>query len=109
MPKDESVGKTSWAEPQGCCEVTEGENRGAKAQLEFNLAIAVEGAIKCFYKYITNKRRAKESVHPLLDVRRNLVREDEERLRYLPPSLPRSLVVRLAVQQVPSPLPGKQG
>lgn len=39
------------------------KTRGAKAQLELNLAIAVEGAIKCFYKYITKKRRAKETVH----------------------------------------------
>lgn len=57
--------------------------RRAKAQPELNLAIAVEGATNCFYKYISNKRRAKESVHPLLDVRRNLVTEHEEKAEVL--------------------------
>lgn len=47
------------------------------------MAIDVEGAIKCFYKYIRNKRRAKESVYPLLDVRRNLVTEDEQKAEVL--------------------------
>ena len=41
--------------------------RRAKAQLELNLATAIKDNKKCFYKYISNKRRAKENLHPLLD------------------------------------------
>jgi len=42
--------------------------RRAKAQLELYLATAVKDNKKCFYKYISSKRRAKESLHHLLDV-----------------------------------------
>ena len=41
--------------------------RRAKAQPELNLATAVKDSKKCCYKYISNKRRAKENLHPLLD------------------------------------------
>lgn len=36
--------------------------------LELNVATAVKDNKKCFYKYVSNKRRAKENLHPLLDV-----------------------------------------
>jgi len=49
----------------------------AKAQPELSLAIAVKDNKKCFYKYICNKRRAKENLHPLLDVGGNIVTKDE--------------------------------
>ncbi|KAK4818320.1 hypothetical protein QYF61_010782 [Mycteria americana] len=42
--------------------------RRTKAQLELNLATAIKDNKKCFCKYISNKRRAKENLHPLLDV-----------------------------------------
>ena len=42
--------------------------RRAKAQLDLNLATAVKEGKKCFYKYISNNRRTKENLHPLLDV-----------------------------------------
>ncbi|KAK4828306.1 hypothetical protein QYF61_025318 [Mycteria americana] len=38
--------------------------RRAKAQLEINLATAVKDNKKCFYKYISNKRRAKDNIQP---------------------------------------------
>ncbi|KAK4811177.1 hypothetical protein QYF61_019808 [Mycteria americana] len=53
--------------------------RRAKAQLELNLATAVKDNKKCFYKYIHNKRRAKENLHPLLDAGGNIVVKDEEK------------------------------
>ncbi|KAK4832789.1 hypothetical protein QYF61_025657 [Mycteria americana] len=43
------------------------KSRRSKAQLELNLATAIKDNKKCFYKYISNKRRAKENLHPLLD------------------------------------------
>ncbi|KAK4832384.1 hypothetical protein QYF61_022239 [Mycteria americana] len=53
--------------------------RKAKAQLELNLAIAVRDNKKCFYKYINNKKRAKENLPPLLDVGENIATKDEEK------------------------------
>lgn len=38
---------------------------------------------KCFYKYINNKRRAKENLHSLLDVEGSIVTKDEERAEVL--------------------------
>jgi len=41
--------------------------RRAKAQLKLNLATATKDNKKCFYSYISNKRRAKGNLHPSLD------------------------------------------
>ncbi|KAK4811142.1 LOW QUALITY PROTEIN: hypothetical protein QYF61_019773 [Mycteria americana] len=57
--------------------------RRAKAQLEFNLATAIKDNKKCFYKYIHNKRRAKENLHLLLDAGGNIVTKDEEKAEVL--------------------------
>ncbi|KAK4812034.1 hypothetical protein QYF61_026172 [Mycteria americana] len=57
--------------------------RRAKAQLEPNLATAVKDNKKCFYKYTSNKKRAKENLHSLLDVGRNTVTKDEEKAEVL--------------------------
>ena len=54
-------------------------NRKAKAHLELRLATVVRDNKKCFYKYINNKRRAKESLHPLLDERGNIANKDEKK------------------------------
>ncbi|KAK4831158.1 hypothetical protein QYF61_015628 [Mycteria americana] len=53
--------------------------RRAKAQLELNLATAMQDNKKCFYKYISTKRRDKENLHPLLDAKGNVVKKDEEK------------------------------
>ncbi|KAK4826152.1 hypothetical protein QYF61_005725 [Mycteria americana] len=57
--------------------------RRAKAQLELNLATAIKNNKKCFYKYISNKRRAKANLHPLLDVGGNIVTKDEDKAEVL--------------------------
>ncbi|KAK4805322.1 hypothetical protein QYF61_018185 [Mycteria americana] len=57
--------------------------RRAKVKLELNLASAVKDNKKCFYKYINNKRRAKENLHPLLDAGGNIVTKDEEKAEVL--------------------------
>jgi len=36
-----------------------------------------------FYKHISNERRAKGNLHPLLDARGNIVTEDEEKAEVL--------------------------
>ncbi|KAK4816427.1 hypothetical protein QYF61_016863 [Mycteria americana] len=57
--------------------------RKAKAQLELNLATVVRDNKKWFYKYINNKRRAKENLPPLLDVGWNIATKDEEKAEVL--------------------------
>jgi len=51
--------------------------RRAKAQLDLNLVTAIKGNKKCFCKYLSNKRMAKENMHPVLDMRGNTVTKDE--------------------------------
>lgn len=41
--------------------------RKAKAQLELHLTTTVKDSKKCFYKYISNKRRVKENFHHLMN------------------------------------------
>ncbi|KAK0682480.1 LIN1 transcriptase, partial [Pygoscelis papua] len=57
--------------------------RKAKAQLECNLAAVVKDNKKSFYKYINDKKRAKENLHPLLDAGGNIVTKDEEKAEVL--------------------------
>ncbi|KAK4830698.1 LOW QUALITY PROTEIN: hypothetical protein QYF61_012867 [Mycteria americana] len=57
--------------------------RRAKAQLDLNLATAIKDNKKCFYNYISNKRRTKENLHPLLDVGGNIATKDEEKAEIL--------------------------
>ncbi|NWV09231.1 LORF2 protein, partial [Ptilonorhynchus violaceus] len=57
--------------------------REAKAQLELNLATSVKDNKKIFYKHINRKRKGKDNLHSLLDVRRNLVTKDEEKAEVL--------------------------
>jgi len=59
------------------------EIRRAKAQPEFHLATVIQDCEKCFYKYISNKRRAKENLQPLFDVRGSIVTKDEEKAEVL--------------------------
>ncbi|KAK1214166.1 LIN1 transcriptase, partial [Pygoscelis papua] len=59
------------------------EMRKAKAQLERNLAAVVKDNKKSFYKYINDKKRARENLHPLLDAGGNIVTEDEEKAEVL--------------------------
>jgi len=60
-----------------------GEIRKAKAQLELRLATVVRDNEMCFCKYINNKMRAKERLHPLLDVRGNIANKDVEKAEVL--------------------------
>ena len=65
----------------GCKDVVRlcGENMSsAKAQLELTPASAIEDSKKSLYKYISNKRRANENLHPGLDAGGNVVTKGEE-------------------------------
>lgn len=50
--------------------------RRVTAKLELNLVAAVKDK-NCFYKYICNKRRAKEDLYPLLDAEGSTMTKDE--------------------------------
>ena len=57
--------------------------RRARAQLELNLAMAIKGKNKCFYKYMSSKGRAKDNLHASLDVGGNIATKDEEKAEVL--------------------------
>jgi len=59
------------------------EIRKAKAELELMLVTVVRDNKISFYKYISNKKRANESLHPLFDTRGNIVNKDEEKAEVL--------------------------
>ena len=55
----------------------------ARAQIEQNLATKVKDNSKYFDKYINNKRRARENLHPLLDAEGSLVTKDQDKAEVL--------------------------
>ncbi|RMB92801.1 hypothetical protein DUI87_30695 [Hirundo rustica rustica] len=57
--------------------------REAKAQFELRLATSVKDNKKCFYKYITAKRKGKTNLCSLLDKGGNLISVDEEKAEVL--------------------------
>jgi len=65
---------------------------------------------KYFYKYINNKKRDKENLHPLLDaqVGGTLPPRMRKMLRHLMTSLLQSLIVRLIIPRVFSPKTSKK-
>jgi len=77
--------------------------RKAKAQLELSLATAVrDDDKKYFYKYLNNKKRAKDNLHPLLDLGGTSTSRMKKRLKYLITSLPQSLIIRLVIPRIVS-------
>jgi len=59
------------------------EIRKSKAQLKLRLVSVVRDNKKCFYKYISNKKKARESLHLLLDAREDIASKDEEKAEVL--------------------------
>ncbi|CAM4712323.1 unnamed protein product [Caretta caretta] len=59
------------------------EIRKAKSHLELQLARDVKSNKKGFYRYVSNKKKVRESVGPLLDGGGNLVTEDVEKANVL--------------------------
>lgn len=38
---------------------------------------AIKDSKKCFYKYTSKKKRGKDNLHPLLDMKRNIVTKEK--------------------------------
>jgi len=57
-------GQVSWEECRVAAQVCRDELRRAKAQLEMNLARDAKNNKKGFYRYVSQKRKVKESVTP---------------------------------------------
>jgi len=96
-------GQATQEEYKGLKSLCREEIRKAQVYLELRLATVVRDDKKCFYKYIDNKRRAKENLHPLLDVAGILPTRMRKRLRYLMLSLLQSLIVTPVISKRVSP------
>jgi len=70
-------GEAAQEECRGLIRSCREEIRKAKARLELRLATVVRDNKKCLYKYISHKKKAKESLHPLLDAGGNIAKKDE--------------------------------
>ena len=107
-------GQATQEEYRGLIRSCREEIRKAKARLELRLAAVVRDNRKCSYKDTNNKKRANENVHPLLDAGVEgeggiLLTRLRKRLRFLLPSLPQSLIVRLVIPRAVSPQCWKKG
>jgi len=105
VPQDEPMGKMNNLAEQGAFAGTRGKNeslplleKGAgNSRIEYRDLIGicrekikkakvhavVRDNKKCFYEYINNKKRAKENLHPLLDVGGIIANKDEEKAEVL--------------------------
>ncbi|KFR07593.1 hypothetical protein N306_10821, partial [Opisthocomus hoazin] len=71
-------GQISWEEYREAARLCRDEVKRAKAWLELNLARDAKNNKKGFYGYVSQKKKVKESVPPLMSKNGNLVSTDEE-------------------------------
>lgn len=69
--------------------------RRAKPQLELYLATTLKENKRYFYRYISNKRRAKENLHPLLVAEVNVVTKDEGKAKVFTAHFASIFIMRL--------------
>ncbi|CAM4488283.1 unnamed protein product [Lepidochelys kempii] len=77
------VGHMTREEYKNIARACRNEIRRAKSHLELQLARDVKSNKKSFFRYVGNKKKAKESVGPLLNEGGNLVTEDVEKANVL--------------------------
>jgi len=75
-------GQATWEEYRNVVRACRDATRKAKAHLELKLARDVKNN-KCFFNYISSKRKARDNVGPLLNEVSVLVTEDEEKAELL--------------------------
>ncbi|CAM4529932.1 unnamed protein product [Lepidochelys kempii] len=77
------VGHMTREEYKNIAQACRNEIRRAKSHLELQLARDVKSNKKGFFRYVGNKKKAKESVGPLMNEGGNLVTEDVEKANVL--------------------------
>ncbi|CAM4712535.1 unnamed protein product [Lepidochelys kempii] len=77
------IGQMTREEYKNIAQACRSEIRNAKSHLELQLARDVKSNKKGFFRYVSNKKKVKESVDPLLNEGGNLVTEDVEKANVL--------------------------
>jgi len=83
MHRRRKQGQVSWEEYRDTAWLCRDEVRRAKAQLELNLARDAKSKEQGFYRYVSQKRKDKESVCLLMSKTGKLVTTDEEKAEVL--------------------------
>ncbi|CAM5078437.1 unnamed protein product [Natator depressus] len=81
--KKRKLGQMTREEYKNFAQACRSEIREAKSHLELQLARDVKSNKKGFFRYVSNKKKVKESVGPLLNEGGNLVTEDVEKANVL--------------------------
>ena len=76
-------GQVSWEEYRDAAQLCRDGIRKVKAHLELNLARDAKNNKKGFYRYVSQKRKVKESVYPPMNKTGKLVTTDEEKAEVL--------------------------
>ncbi|KFQ65375.1 hypothetical protein N334_04245, partial [Pelecanus crispus] len=83
MHRQWKQGQVSWEEYRDAAWLCRDGVRKAKAQLELNLARDAKNNKKGFYRYVSQKRKVKESVPPMMSKAGKLVTMDKEKAEVL--------------------------
>ncbi|KFW11305.1 hypothetical protein N327_10989, partial [Fulmarus glacialis] len=78
MHRQWKQGQVSWEEYRDAARLRRDGVRKAKAWLELNLAGDAKGNKKGFYRYVSQKKKVKESIAPLMNTSGNLVTMDKK-------------------------------
>ncbi|GAB0209092.1 mitochondrial enolase superfamily member 1 [Grus japonensis] len=76
-------GQVAWEEYRETVRAARDQDRKAKALIELNLARDVKDNKKSFYRYVSDKRKMRETVGPLRNERGDLVTQDMEKAEVL--------------------------
>ncbi|KFQ20880.1 hypothetical protein N332_01897, partial [Mesitornis unicolor] len=76
-------GQVSWEDYKEVVQTVRDQVRKAKAQMKLNLARDIKGNKKNFYRYISDKRKAREDMGPLWKENGELVTRDTEKAEVL--------------------------
>ncbi|KFQ40129.1 hypothetical protein N332_13281, partial [Mesitornis unicolor] len=76
-------GQVRWEDYKDVAQTARDHVRKARAQVELNLAKNIKGNMKTFYRYISDKRKAREDVSPFWKENGELVTRDMEKAEVL--------------------------
>ena len=79
MHRQWKQGQVSWEKYRDVAQLCRDGIRKAKAQLKLNLARDTKNNKKAFYSYISQKRKVKENIPPLMNTTGKLLRMEKEK------------------------------